>query len=55
MAKIWANCLIRGDKTWAECPSSRKASVLEELAARVASGAITAEKYEEITGEAYQE
>lgn len=53
MNAIWANRLVAGDKTWAECPSSRKAAVKAELADRVAKNVITAEKYTEITGEEY--
>lgn len=53
MNKIWANRLVAGTRTWNEVPASRKQGVMEELAARVAGGAITAERYEEITGEAY--
>ena len=54
MAAIWANRLIDGDKTWAEVPKSRKAAVEEELRRRVAAGEITAERFEEITGEPYE-
>lgn len=53
MDKIWANRLIGGTKSWAEVPGSRKAGVKAELAKRVENGAITAEQYEEITGEVY--
>ena len=53
MNEIWANRLVAGDKTWAECPSTRKSAVKSVLAGRVESGIITAEKYEEITGEVY--
>lgn len=53
MNEIWANRLIAGDKTWAECPSSRRNGVKTVLAGRVENGTITAEKFEEITGEAY--
>ena len=53
MAKIWANRLIAGTKTWDEVPTNRKADVLAELADRVANGDITAEQYNEITGEVY--
>lgn len=53
MNKIWANRLIGGTKTWEQVPESRKASVLEELRNRVESGEITAERFEEITGEKY--
>lgn len=54
MTKIWANRLIAGDKTWDEVPDFRRDDVKAELAARVEAGKITAEKYTEITGEAYE-
>lgn len=54
MAKIWANRLIAGDKTWDEVPPERVDAVSAELQKRVQAGKITAEKYEEITGEAYE-
>lgn len=54
MNEIWANRLSAGDKTWAECPDSRKAGVKTVLANRVKNSSITAEKYAEITGEAYE-
>jgi len=53
MNKIWANRLIAGTKTWDQVPASRKDGVLEELKTRVEDGEITAEKFKEITGEAY--
>ena len=53
MSKIWANRLIAGTKTWEQVPASRKAGVLTELRSRVEDGSLTAEKFEEITGEAY--
>lgn len=53
MAKIWANRLIAGTKTWGDVPLSRRAAVLAELKGRVESCEITAERYEEITGETY--
>ena len=56
MAKIWANRLIDGTRwTWDDVPDARKTAVMEELRKRVADGDITAEKYEEITGEVYSE
>lgn len=54
MTKIWANRLIAGDKTWAEVPDFRRNGIKAELAARVKADQITAEKYTEITGEAYE-
>ncbi len=55
MNAIWANRLVAGDKQWADVPASRKNAVKAVLAGRVASGAITAEQYADITGETYQE
>lgn len=51
MDKIWANRLVAGTKTWEQVPASRKSGVMEELRTRVQNGEITAEKFEEITGE----
>jgi hypothetical protein len=53
MVEIWANRLSAGTKTWDEVPSKRKTAVLAELKRRVIIGEITAERYEEITGEVY--
>lgn len=52
---IWANRLIAGTQVWSEVPDHRKDAILSILKERVASGKITAEKYESITGEAYTE
>ena len=54
MNEIWANRLVAGTKSWAECPASRKNAVKAVLAGRVESEAITAERYAEITGEEYE-
>ncbi len=52
MNEIWANRLIAGTKTWAQCvKSGRSESVKAVLQERVKSGVITAEKYKEIVGE----
>ena len=51
MNAIWANRLVAGTRKWAEVPASRKAGVKAELASRVENGKISAEQYEEITGE----
>ena len=55
MNEIWANRLVAGTKTWDEVTPSRKSTVKEVLRSRVESETITAEEYEEITGEAYGE
>ncbi len=54
MDKIWANRLVAGTKTWDEVPTSRKNGVKTELRGRVEKEIITAERYEEITGEVYK-
>lgn len=54
MNEIWANRLVAGTKTWEEVTPSRKDAIKEVLRGRVASETITAEKYEEITGEVYE-
>lgn len=53
MAKIWRNRLIAGDQLFSNCPARYKEAVIELLKADVVKGTITAERYEEITGEAY--
>ena len=53
MAKIWRNRLEAGTKTWDECPEKYKDAVDELLREDVVSGKITADRYEEITGEPY--
>lgn len=55
MDRIWANRLEAGTKTWEEVPEVRKESVKAILQADVVSGKITAERYEEITGEPFPE
>lgn len=54
MNRIWANRLEAGTKTWDECPASRKTAVDAILRQDVADGKITAEQYEEITGNPYE-
>lgn len=53
MNEIWANRLIAGTKTWEQVPASRRSAVKTVLAGRVGSETITAERYEQITGEQY--
>ena len=54
MNDIWANRLVAGTKAWAEVPASRKNVVKDVLRGRVESETVTAERYEEITGEIYE-
>ncbi len=53
MNEIWANRLIAGTKDWATMPASRYNAVKAILADRVKRKNITAERYEEITGNGY--
>ena len=54
MNEIWANRLAAGTKVWADVPATRKSAVKDVLRSRVENGTITAERYEEITGEVYE-
>ncbi len=51
MNEIWANRLTAGTQTWEKVPGSRKEAVKAILSQRVKDGQISAERYEEITGE----
>ena len=55
MAKIWRNQILAGHKTYAECPTRYKAQVLALLRQDVVNGVITAEQFEELTGQPYEE
>lgn len=53
VAKIWRNRLEAGTQKWEDCPDKYKPKVNILLREDVANGVITAERYEEITGEPY--
>lgn len=53
MAKIWRNRLVAGTQVWANCPERYRAAVQALLREDVEASRITAERYQEITGEAY--
>lgn len=55
MAKIWRNRIIAGDQLFANCPARYKDQVLALLRRDVEDGTITAERFEELTGEPYDE
>ena len=55
MAKIWRNRILAGTRTYAEVPLTWKAGTKEFLRNDVVNGLITAEKYEELVGEPYEE
>ena len=54
MSKIWRNRIIAGDKTYQECPQRYKAQVLALVRLDVQDGTITAEQFEELTGQPYE-
>lgn len=53
MAKIWRNRIIAGDRLFSDCPERYREQVRELLRADVEAGTITAERFEELTGEQY--
>lgn len=53
MAKIWRNRIEAGTKKYADCPERYKDEVLALMREDVANGVITAERFEELTGEPY--
>ena len=53
MAKIWRNRIEAGDKTFEECPQRYKNDVLALMRQDVENGIITAEQFEELTGQPY--
>ena len=57
MARIWANRLEAGTKTWAQCVRAGRADAVREvLRDDVATGrnSMNAERYKKITGEPYE-
>ena len=53
MAKIWRNRIIAGDQLFENCPQKYRNQVLELLRQDVADGVISAEQFEELTGQPY--
>lgn len=53
MAKIWRNRIEAGDQLFENCPDRYKQGVLDLMRQDVANGIITAERFEELTGEPY--
>lgn len=54
MAKIWRNRIEAGTQLFENCPARYKTGVLELMRQDVAGGVITAERFEELTGEPYE-
>lgn len=55
MAKIWRNRIEAGDKLFRDCPTRYKAQVLALMRIDVVNNVITAEQFEELTGQPYNE
>jgi len=53
MAKIWRNRIEAGDQLFENCPQRYKVQVLELMSNDVENGVITAERFEELTGQPY--
>lgn len=53
MAKIWRNRIIARTQLYENCPAKWQADVLVLLYDAVTTGEITAEEFEEFTGEVY--
>ena len=54
MAKIWRNRIIAGDQDFAKCPARYRPQVLSLLRQDVEDGVITAEQFEDLTGQPYE-
>ncbi len=54
MARIWRNRIIASDKEFSHCPDRDKVQVLVLLRQDVVNGVITAERFEELTGQPYE-
>lgn len=55
MAKIWRNRIIAGDQNFEHCPARYRTQVLALMRQDVVDGKISAERFEELTGQPYEE
>ena len=55
IAKIWRNCIERGDQKYSNCPFRWRKEVLELMTQDVKDNVITAEQFKEFTGQEYTE
>lgn len=55
IAKIWRNRIEAGTQQFSDCPARYKAQVLTLMRQDVVDGIITAEQFEELTGQPYEE
>lgn len=54
MAKIWRNRIEAGDQLFENCPQRYQVQVLALMREDVKNGIITAERFEELTGQPYE-
>lgn len=55
MAKIWRNRIEAGDQLFSHCPERYRTQVLALMRQDVADGIISAERFEDLTGQPYEE
>jgi len=53
MAKIWKKRIVAGTQFFEDCPAAYRDDVITLLKTDVENGKLSAERYEEITGEEY--
>ena len=54
IAKIWRNRIEAGTQQFENCPQRYQANVLTLMRQDVVDGIITAERFEELTGQPYE-
>ena len=54
IAKIWRNRIEAGTQKFEDCPAKYQQMVLQLMREDVANGVITAEQFEELTGQPYE-
>ena len=55
IAKIWRNRIEAGTQQFSDCPLRYQSNVLALMRQDVVDGVITAEQFEELTGQPYEE
>lgn len=55
IAKIWRNRIEAGTQQFADCPAKYQDKVLTLMRQDVVDGVITAQQFEELTGQPYEE
>lgn len=55
VARIWRNRIEKGTQQFSNCPDLYRQKVLTLMRQDVVNGVITAEQFEELTGQPYEE